>query len=298
MGKLPQKIAVVGDTHCGRESIPATVCSLKLVKQMQPDLVVHLGDAEDFEGLMRHRVGRVGSRNKDAASLVFQEETMVSRHYWLSLRAAAGKAPIVCLRSNHGIRYMSRLTEALPHMIDLISEYPSVVGMDAAGVEFIDLEYITCGNFVLTHGDRYGETGPKWAMMKDFGTSVMQGHNHRLEATPWRYKTGEIRWICSAGCTSLLQDWNDKERQHQHGMQGMFLTKHGYVPRPIHIQNGLAVIDSGVVEVTKADCAEYWRPIRKALNHHSAEVYTGHHDKAMSTSVSRASARQLKKYYD
>lgn len=167
---------------------------LGITKQLNPDLVVMVGDNLDLPEMGKYRLYPAFARTTQAA-LDYTTELM------FRIRDAAPEAQIVWLAGNHEERLSNYLLDNSTAAFGLrqggapdawpVLSVPFLCRLDEMGVEF--LEGYPANDFWINerlrviHGDRHksnGSTAHKY--LAEHKTSVIYGHVHRRE---WAEKT-------------------------------------------------------------------------------------------------------------
>lgn len=172
--------------------------ALQIIADVQPELIVNLGDLVDLPEFSRHPqepgFARTTQRSIDRA------------HEWLaSQRASSPEAKIVLLEGNHDRRLEKAIVQNAQSAFGLqracvpeswpVLSLPFLLRMDDIDVEYIEgypanIFWIN-DNLACVHGHKTRSSGSTASLMvDDERSSVIFGHIHRIEL---QHKTRRIR---------------------------------------------------------------------------------------------------------
>lgn len=198
----------ISDTHIPFEDVEALDAVYKFIEEEQPENIVIIGDFLDFYEVSRY--GKDPSREH-----TFQDEVNKGRSRLEMLRRKAPKSRIMYRKGNHEERLETYLMNN-PELSSLdILNVDILLGLDDLDIEYFDYkDSLVIGKYTVIHGtDKEGAKlsghsayTPKGNVEK-FGTSIIQGHSHRLGS---HYKTdhdGTIREGHEIGYLSKPMDY-------------------------------------------------------------------------------------------
>lgn len=172
--------------------------ALQVVRELQPDVIVNLGDVVDLPEFSRHPqepgFARTTQRSIDRA------------HSWLAeQRANSPEAQIVLLEGNHDRRLEKAIVQNAQSAFGLqranvpeswpVLSLPFLLRMDEIGVEYIEgypanIFWIN-DNLACIHGHKARSGGSTAAaVVNDERSSIIFGHIHRIEM---QHQTRRIR---------------------------------------------------------------------------------------------------------
>lgn len=238
---------------CGDEHVPfhdqsALDCVLSIAKDLQPDVVVFMGDLLDCYGL--------SDFDKDPDRLTsLQDEINLGRFHLGQMRDTVPSADIYLCDSNHFDRLRrtlwrlagpSRELATLTKFREMMT-WPTLLGLDELDIGWLPLNKQTrtsvLPKFIVKHGDRVRIRSGYTAHAEHarYGRSGASGHTHRLAAVWHRDHNGNHVWV-ETGCLCNL---NPEYAQDPDWQQGCVVVSFeeftGAVSiEPIYIQNGLA----------------------------------------------------------
>lgn len=189
--------------------------AMQLCRDLQPDLIVNLGDLLDFAVF--------GRFEQEAAFAYTTQPTLDRAHLFLAeQRAASPDAEIVLLEGNHDRRLPNFITKNALAAFGLrkanqpeswpVLSVPYLLRLDELGIEYVDGypagEYWINDNLVAIHGAKVRSAGSTAnAVIDDERVSVIFGHVHRIEMIhkTRRTRTGRKQnFAATPGCLSRL----------------------------------------------------------------------------------------------
>lgn len=190
--------------------------ALQVIRHMQPDLIVNLGDFFDFAEFSHFL--------KEPGFALTTQPALDRGHMFLAQqRAAAGEdCEIRLIEGNHDLRLEKQLKINLAsafgiHRANLPDDWPvmslpHLVRLDELGVEYIGgypagVTYIN-DRLACIHGSKVRSGGSTASIVvDDERVSVIFGHVHRIES---RYKTrrvrdgGRVNFAATPGCLARI----------------------------------------------------------------------------------------------
>lgn len=207
-----ETVLFLPDIHCGDQDDRAVSLALEVIKHIQPDRIIQLGDALDFYGLSRF------DTNPQAFAFHVQEELDIQHAIYDLICTAAPKAVKQQVLGNHEERGR-RLLWRNPSLMGLRAmSLESLMRLDELGWDPTIYESILLagGTLVVQHGTyaRQHAGASAMAEQRRAGLSGCTGHTHRLAMIPLTNQSGEYVW-CEAGTLqnnpprwrSQVQDW-------------------------------------------------------------------------------------------
>jgi len=174
--------------------------ALQIIKDLQPDLIVNLGDFLDFP--------MFGKYTQEAGFALTAQASIDKAHLFLAeQRAAAFNAKIVVIEGNHEKRLKSMQSITMNSLAAMhlqkanlpdswpVMSVPFLCRFDELDIEYIDAypagEYWINDRLVCIHGYRVAPAGKTAArVVNDERVSTIFGHIHRIELA---YKTMRVR---------------------------------------------------------------------------------------------------------
>ena len=230
VGKLPKKpegwgktCVILPDPQFGfwrdmvtEELIPfhderAISVALQIVRDLQPDLIVNIGDLLDLAEFSRF-VGEVGFARTTQASL------NRAHQYLATQKALAPNAKIVLFEGNHDLRIQTWIKQNGMAAFGLqranepeswpVMSIPHLLGLDELGVEYLDgypaSSYYINDRLKVKHGDKTGKRGTVAnKIVSDEQVSTITGHTHGLEMVYHTVDTRRgprTRFAATMGC--------------------------------------------------------------------------------------------------
>ena len=227
-----KKAVILPDIHVPDHDMNAILPILRFIKDIQPDMIVSLGDFYDF-----HDVSKFDKDPTKTQSL--QKEIDEGKKLWKAIKACAPKAELYLLTGNHEQRLHKYLLRN-PELYSLSSlKLENILELKEYGVKIIPVnkDLFLNKNLLLTHGaqadggklsTKSGYTANANLLKK--GVSGISGHSHRLGASFKTDYTGTKAWY-EAGCLSKLDPEYTKRPDWQHG----FIVAH-YGSEFFHVQ--------------------------------------------------------------
>lgn len=169
---------------------------VKIIKELNPQMVVMNGDAFDGAKISRHPASGFESRP------TVKQELEAVRDRLAEIEKVAGNAKLHWTWGNHDLRFNARIANLVP-------EYEGVTGFDLAH-HFPRWKFSTSimvnDHTQIKHRLYNGIHAVYNAALKS-GVSMVTGHLHSLKVTPWTDLTG-TRYGVDTG--SLADVWGDQ----------------------------------------------------------------------------------------
>jgi hypothetical protein len=180
MSPRTRTAVVLSDWQCDLQDDDYLKRTLTLVKDLQPDKIIHVGDESDAT-----TIGRWVQGTPAEAEGNLQTQVDIT-HTWLDrFRSAAPSASFQICYSNHLDRFSKSITTRLPafrHLRALSIE--SLFGLDELGISFERQAFEIFPGVIAGHGHQWGLTSANQyskgsATVHKLGVSVVAGHTHR-----------------------------------------------------------------------------------------------------------------------
>ncbi len=203
----------------------------QVARDLQPEVLMCLGDVFDFYGLSSHR-----SPADDSGDDV-QDALNLGAVHLARLRSISGAKQAYFLAGNHEDRWDRMLEQARKDVrfrqllrlpaIKRALDFEEVVGFDELGYEYHPYmegsPLVWEDKMVFTHGSLTNKH-TAFAMMQKYGKSVMFGHMHRIQNFTKRDLKGQEAGWCIGCCCSLDPHYNIFSDWH-HGFAVVSWTK-------------------------------------------------------------------------
>lgn len=244
-----QTALLYGDTHFPYQDDVALAIVGQVAEQLQPDVIVHMGDLMDCYRLSRF--------DKDPARMeTVQDEIDMARAHLVQMRRRVPDAEMILLEGNHLDR-LRRVLWNLPgeaaflHTLTAFKQtmtWPALLGLADLGITFVpygqESRHEFLPKFILKHGD----VARKWsaqsakAELDRYNRSGASGHTHRLGMYMHRDHAGNHIWL-ETGCTCDTQPEYTADPDWQSGCVVMtFDCETGaFQAEVVYIHEGLAV---------------------------------------------------------
>ena len=233
-------------TKAGAESFhdeSAISCALSLLRALQPEVVVHLGDFLDLPLFSRF------SQEPGFQGLV--QDAIDRGHQFLA--EVAFLVPGVkqyLLEGNHDARIRKTLAKLAPEMVALTPggrasswpamSVPHLLGVEDLGVTYVDgypAGRLVVGDVDIIHGFKINSSGSTAALVsKGALRSTLFGHVHRREMHTATLPDGKVIWAASPGTLARV----DGAVPSFHSAISAQTGEH--VPRYENWQQGVAVL--------------------------------------------------------
>lgn len=238
-----------GDTHFPFQDERALAIVAKIAEQLQPDVIVHMGDLLDCYSLSRF------DKNPDRMESV-QDEIDLARAHLVGMRRRSPKSQFVLLEGNHPDR-LRRVLWNLPgeaaflHRLTAFRDtmtWPHLLGLGEMGVEFVpygvESKHEFLPKFIVKHGDvvRRHSAHTAKAELDRYNRSGASGHTHRLGLYMHRDYNGNHIWL-ETGCTCSTEPEYSADPDWQQGCIVMTFDRAtgAHQAEVVYIHNGLAV---------------------------------------------------------
>ena len=163
---------VIPDTHVPFHDRKAWALVLRVIREMQPDRIVLLGDFADCLAVSHFpkTPSRAAGLGAEIASVNVELD---------ALSEAAGKASVVFLSGNHEWRLERYLTQKAPELFDVL-EISSLLNVAKRGWRWVPYkQHITIGKVAYAHDIGYSGKSAVQQSLSSFGGNIIFGHTHR-----------------------------------------------------------------------------------------------------------------------
>ena len=208
-----EKSIVISDLHIPFEDKKAVKLVLKFIKDFQPDNIFLNGDIMDCYSLstfIKHQ------------DISFNNELRQVREFFTSLRLVSPKSKAVWIQGNHEYRFSKHLIERSRNLFSVEDiSLEKLTKLDEFGIEYVKNSnadtFYKYGNLLIGHFDRVskGSCATAKSLVADKGTSLIQGHVHRVGTYVKRLGNGEFLCGYEGGCLckleqeyATLSDWS------------------------------------------------------------------------------------------
>lgn len=229
---------LVDDTLDPFHDEKAMSVAIQMIKEVQPDLIVNLGDFIDFASFSRFV-------QEPTFALTTQKSIDRGYRFLIEQKLAAPNAEVVLIAGNHDIRMNKAIINNASAAFGIhraekpdawpVLSLPFLLRLDELGIKYVDGypagEYWINDNLKCIHGVKVRSNGSTaMAVVADERVSTIFGHVHRMEL---QYKTVN--------------------------------TRHGFKTRLAFTPGTLARID-GAVPSTNGGIDEWGRPVKRYEN--------------------------------
>ena len=240
---------IYGDTHGQYIDEAAEGVLLSVLKDFQPDVVVHIGDAVDCYTISRF--------SKDPTRKeTLQDEIDHARRHLARVRLATPNAAMYLFEGNHEERLHRAFCASQDAMREVVQlrafqdaiTWPNLLQLDGLGVNWVPLQDQPAmgifTKFILKHGDVVRKwsgwsAAGEWAK---YGKSGASGHVHRLGLFFHRDWNGNHVWA-ETGCLCDLNPDYTPDPDWQNGFLVVTFERAtgAFQVEPVYIHRGSAV---------------------------------------------------------
>lgn len=210
------RAVVYGDEHHPFHDEQALALVRAVIKDVQPDIIVHLGDGVDCHAISKY--------DTDPSRLWNLQDDIDS--FRRSLHATADACPTarrLLLEGNHEDR-LRRLIWGLPDKakqlvrlreVEGALRWPVLLDLPGVGFEWVPVNKQPVGDvlprMLATHGSRVSPHAGYSARLEleKYGHSGVSGHTHRMAVHPRRDYNGQSRWIEAGFVASYEQPYSN-----------------------------------------------------------------------------------------
>lgn len=205
----------LSDIHLGDQDDRAVALALAVLRHVQPDEIVVLGDLLDAKGLTRFPHNPIEREGQ------LQYELDLAHALLGQIRSAVPGARRRFVKGNHEDR-IERTTWANPGLITLKAlGIGSLLHLAELGFEpkvHNRLSYCN-GDFVAYHGERYSAIPGNAARQEllSHGVSGISGHDHSLVTIPHSSEGSETVWTSTGHLQNNPPSWRLRKQSWQQG---------------------------------------------------------------------------------
>lgn len=238
------------DTHFPFQDDSALDVVLAIIKDVQPDTIIHGGDLLDcysmspkFQTDPMHKVS-------------LQGEIDMARAHLHQVSTVAPQARKIWLEGNHEDRIRKTIWDFKGAARELAKlrvfqnqmTWPVLMGLDEIGWEFVPAhgqsKFQILPKLITVHGTAVSKWSGQTAKTEwlKYGKSGLSGHTHRLGKFYHRDFNGSHVWL-ETGCTCRLDPEYAEDPDWQHGLVVITHTEDGerFSMEDVYIQNGKAI---------------------------------------------------------
>lgn len=165
-------VLIVPDTHAPYHDVDAWQLMLEVARELQPEIIVHIGDLLDCYSVSRH--------SKDPArAMTLDSEVKVGRECRAELDELGAKTKIFCA-GNHEFRLARYMQDRAPELHGLL-DIPKLLQLDENGWEYVEYRRDRKEGVVhFTHDTGSAGRHAIYRALDTYGASNITGHTHRL----------------------------------------------------------------------------------------------------------------------
>ncbi len=211
---------IFGDCHYPEANQKALKWAYGLVKKLQPDYVVQIGDLYDLANLSRFA--------KTLNYMTPQAEINLARkqaeEMWSQIQKAAPKAQCIQLLGNHDVRGMKRMLEKAPEL-EAYMDWKPLFTFPKVKTYFDEKEEVEIGGVIATHGfKKFGEHA------RYNQCSTFHGHSHHAGVQYFQNLEG-IFWELDVGflgdVDSEVFSYRNQRKLHGWTVGVGYIDEHG-----------------------------------------------------------------------
>lgn len=237
-------IAFVSDTHGQFVDERALDITCQIISDLNPDMLVHLGDLGDFYSISSH------DKNPHRKQLLQDDLTAASRVLGKLDQTVPDGTRKILVEGNHEDRlrrYIWNVAPALAGLEHLKME--NLLGLPDLGWEFVQSDLELLPEFIIKHGS-FVSSKAGYTAQKEISRAWMSGisgHTHRLAVhsyTPTRSYVKSQRpfiWIENGCLCDTSAEYLNAPGDWQQGFTIVRFDKDGPMPELVNIFNGKAV---------------------------------------------------------
>jgi hypothetical protein len=240
---------VFTDTHVPYHDQAALEVVYGLIRDVQPRVIVHLGDLLDCYAISRYTKDRSHVLNT-------QDEIDGARTILHHVSQIAPEAEKVYLEGNHEARLDELLntlpgtTKELMQLRDIrqAATWPSLLGLGEIGWDFVPVKGQAHRSILPRLITKHGNVVRKWSGQsgkgewEKYGRSGLSGHVHRVGQFYTQDANGAHVWT-ECGCTCQLKPEYVEDPNWAHACVLVHFTPDGsrFSVEPVYIQDGRAL---------------------------------------------------------
>ncbi|HUT86478.1 MAG TPA: metallophosphoesterase [Candidatus Heimdallarchaeota archaeon] len=244
------RTVLYSDTHFPFQDDKALAVVLSVIKDVEPDNIIHGGDLLDC-----HNMSPKFSTDP-AHGVSLQQEIDMARAHLHQVSTLAPQARKTWLEGNHEDRVRKTIWDFKGAARELAKlrvfqknlTWPVLMGLDEIGWDFVPAhgqsKYQVLPKLITVHGTIVNKWSAQTAKAEwtKFGKSGTSGHTHRLGKFYHRDHNGSHVWV-ETGCTCRLDPEYAEDPDWQQGMVVITHTEDGsrFHMEDIYIQDGKAL---------------------------------------------------------
>ncbi|MEE8598226.1 MAG: metallophosphoesterase, partial [Dehalococcoidales bacterium] len=168
---------VLPDIHVPYQDTAALAVAMDIVKYVQPDQIVQVGDIIDFYPVSKYPKDPRRGHGTELQRELDETKKLIDK--------LAEYAPVTICKGNHEERLSKYLRDKAPGLLGLRHlTVQEQLGIDGKRVKYVDFMHL--GALFVMHGDRVTRSGSSYSArtaqtnVDKLNMSVMHGHIHRL----------------------------------------------------------------------------------------------------------------------
>lgn len=240
---VAKTVAFVSDTHGQFVDERALDVACQIISDLQPDMLVHLGDLGDFYSISSHE------KNPERRQSLQHDVEEAARILGILDQTVSQDTPKILVEGNHEDRLKRYIWHTAPALAELPHlNIPSLIGSEDLGWEYVKQDKEIFQDFLVKHGNyvsgRSGYTARK--EMDRAWMSGISGHTHRLgihHYTARRHSINGTRgavWIENGCLCDQDAEYLKSPGDWQQGFSIVRFDQDGPIPELVHILNGRA----------------------------------------------------------
>lgn len=229
---------VASDIHFPYEDPQAYAVFIQVVTDLQPDVIVLLGDIMDCYTVSAH--------DKDpnrATPAAFKDELLYTRTRLGDLRAAVPKARLIYFEGNHETRYSRYIAKNAPILKTSARTIPELLQLNELNIEWIaNGDRLRIGKMWHIHGNEIAGGGNSPARLKyqRMQCNFIFGHHHQRDKFRPRTYDGQQHGAYANPCLCLLEaeylhhahNWSHGFTIIDHDTDGTFQVEETEIIKP------------------------------------------------------------------
>lgn len=246
---VAKTVAFLSDTHGQFVDERALDVACQIVSDLEPDMLVHLGDLGDFYSISSHE------KNPERRQDLQHDVEEAARILGKIDQTVSSDTPKILVEGNHENRLKRYIWHTAPALAGLKHlNIPELIGANDLGWEYVKQDKEIFPEFIVKHGDfvagKSGYTARK--EMDRAWLSGISGHTHRLGVhcyTARRHSLYGVRgavWIENGCLCEQDAEYLKSPGDWQQGFTIVRFTDDGPVPELVYILNGRAFYNGKV----------------------------------------------------
>jgi len=237
-------VAFVGDTHGQFVDEKAFGVACEIISDVNPDILVHLGDLGDFYSVSRF------DKNPNRKMVLQEDLKHAGRLLGMLNQTVSEDTRKVLVEGNHENRLDRYITHNAPALAGLPHlKMERLLDLDNLGWEYVTHDLELVDNFLIKHGNsvRSKAAYTAKAEMEAAWMSGVSGHTHRAAVysyTPRKSFLSKKRspiWIENGCLCQMEAEYIKGNANWQQAFSIVRFDKYGAIPEVVYILNGMAV---------------------------------------------------------